>query len=336
MVNPRGQNLRSPVPDAVFPISARPVLAAVIIAVLLILPAGAVNTTATATQTTSAVVPDASFSANTSSGAAPLTVYFTDQSSGDLASWAWSFGDGQSATTQNPTHTYTDPGSYSVTLTVTSRAGLTDTYFESEYITVEDADAVTTTTTTEVTTTVTTATTVTAAFSATPVSGGSPLNVTFTESSTGDIDTYKWDFGDGQQSKTRNPSHVYTVPGKYSVWLTVTGDAGTDVEKKQDYITVTDVTATVTTAATAGSSDMILYIETPGATKTTTAATRTPTSRPATATATSHATTAVAAASSPPPGGSGLLLPVVIVVIIGAVIGAGFLLYRRRYEDELA
>ncbi|MBE0661042.1 MAG: PKD domain-containing protein [Bacteroidales bacterium] len=60
----------------------------------------------------------AAFSADVRSGYAPLTVSFTDQSTGEVQSWNWSFGDGQTSDEQNPGHTYTEPGLYSVSLTV--------------------------------------------------------------------------------------------------------------------------------------------------------------------------------------------------------------------------
>ncbi len=57
------------------------------------------------------------------SGTAPFTVTFTDASSSDVTAWAWDFGDGTSAATQNATHTYTVAGTYTVTLNVTSPSG---------------------------------------------------------------------------------------------------------------------------------------------------------------------------------------------------------------------
>ena len=59
-------------------------------------------------------------------------------------------------------------------------------------------------------------------FSATPLSGPVELEVDFTDTTTGDPDGWLWDFGDGDTSTDQNPSHTYTVPGDYTVSLTVT------------------------------------------------------------------------------------------------------------------
>jgi hypothetical protein len=68
--------------------------------------------------------PTANFSANPASGNAPLTVQFTDESTGSITSWDWSFGDGSAdRSVQNPSHTYTNAGDYTVTLTVTGDGG---------------------------------------------------------------------------------------------------------------------------------------------------------------------------------------------------------------------
>jgi hypothetical protein len=70
-----------------------------------------------------APAPTAGFTASPTSGAAPLGVQFTDTSTGSPTSWAWDFGDGGTATTQNPAHTYAAAGSYTVTLRSTNAAG---------------------------------------------------------------------------------------------------------------------------------------------------------------------------------------------------------------------
>ncbi|WP_292394423.1 PKD domain-containing protein [Methanoculleus sp. UBA303] len=66
--------------------------------------------------------PVAAFSANVTEGDAPLTVAFTDASTG-AAIWSWDFGDGSTSTDRNPVHTYATPGTYTVNLTVTNKAG---------------------------------------------------------------------------------------------------------------------------------------------------------------------------------------------------------------------
>ena len=82
---------------------------------------------------------EASFSATPVSGMAPLTVSFTDLSSGSPTGWLWSFGDGASSSQRSPVHTYDDPGTYSVTLTVT-RPGASDTFTSTNLVRVLDSD----------------------------------------------------------------------------------------------------------------------------------------------------------------------------------------------------
>jgi len=72
-----------------------------------------------------------------------------------------------------------------------------------------------------------------------PADGEAPLTVRFANLSSGDFDTSKWDFGDGIISNLKHTKHVYNSPGVYSVTLTVTGDGGTDIERKEDCISVT-------------------------------------------------------------------------------------------------
>ena len=67
--------------------------------------------------------PVARFSQDTRFGPAPLTVRFTDRSQGDPTGYLWTFGDGATSPEINPVHTYTSPGLYRVSLTVTSDGG---------------------------------------------------------------------------------------------------------------------------------------------------------------------------------------------------------------------
>ncbi len=67
--------------------------------------------------------PTADFSATPTEGAVPLTVTFHDQSEGDITQWNWDFGDGKSSSEQQPVHTYTSVGTFSISLTVTGPNG---------------------------------------------------------------------------------------------------------------------------------------------------------------------------------------------------------------------
>ncbi|MBT8507611.1 hypothetical protein AZH53_04155 [Methanomicrobiaceae archaeon CYW5] len=171
--------------------------------------------------------PVAAFTADVTTGTAPLAVQFTDASTNSPTSWAWTFGDGASSTAQNPSHSYTDPGTYTVTLKATNAAG-TDTETKTGYITVTG-------------TSVPSETTVpVAAFTADTVRGGAPLEVTFSDQSLGNPASWTWYFGDGKTSYDRNPTHTYTGTGTYTVTLRAINALGVDFEQKAGYITVTD------------------------------------------------------------------------------------------------
>ncbi len=164
--------------------------------------------------------PVAEFLASPTSGTLPLAVNFTDQTTGNATSWAWTFGDGGTSTAQNPSHVYTTSGTYSVTLTATGPGG-SDGETKTDLISVAvPAPA--------------------AEFIASPTSGTLPLPVDFTDQSTGDVTSWSWTFGDGGTSTAQNPSHVYTAAGTYSVTLTATGPGGGDGETKTDLITVSE------------------------------------------------------------------------------------------------
>lgn len=81
----------------------------------------------------SSSAPFANFYGTPTSGTAPLTVQFTDQSTGNITSRLWDFGDGQTSTATNPSHTYQNAGTYTVKLTVTG-AGGSNTKIRNNYI----------------------------------------------------------------------------------------------------------------------------------------------------------------------------------------------------------
>ncbi len=182
----------------------------------------------TSTQTITIVTaPTAGFTADVTNGCAPLTVQFTDQSSSNSTSWAWTFEGGNpgTSTTQNPTVTYNTPGTYDVTLTVSNAAGQ-NTITEVGYIVV---------------------TTVPDASFTSSING---VQVDFTNT-TINGDTYSWDFGDGDNSTEENPSHTYNTDGDYVVELTATNECGS-VTSTQTITIITAPTAGFTADVTSG------------------------------------------------------------------------------------
>jgi len=170
------------------------------------------------TTTAAAQAPTAQFGGAPTTGVAPHTVFFTDLSTGSITSWSWDFGDGSNSSLEDPTKVYSAAGSYTVSLTVTGPGG-SDTETKAGYITVNPPAPV-------------------ASFTGTPLTGATPLTVSFTNTSTGSITSRLWDFGDGTTSAVNNPSKTYTVPGTYTVHLTVNGSGGSDTETKVGYVVV--------------------------------------------------------------------------------------------------
>lgn len=78
-----------------------------------------------------------------------------------------------------------------------------------------------------------------AEFIGAPLSGSTPLAVTFTNQSTGSYSAVHWDFGDGHTSTSANPTHVYDTPGTRGVVLTLAWDGGTVVRTRTAYVTAT-------------------------------------------------------------------------------------------------
>ncbi|MFA6361911.1 PKD domain-containing protein [Methanoregula sp.] len=149
---------------------------------------------------------------------APLTVILTDTSMGDITGWSWDFGDGSTSTEQNPVHTYSKTGNYSVLLTVTGPAGK-NTLEEPVFILVGPFEPV-------------------AYFEAIYTSQHAPCSVEFLQYSEGTITQWLWDFGDGTTSTQEKPFHTYLHDGNYTVNLTVTGPAGTSTRSRPSFIHV--------------------------------------------------------------------------------------------------
>jgi PKD repeat protein len=179
-------------------------------------PLGSDSTTRTSLVTVTEPPPSAEFVASSSQGFAPCTLDFTDQSSGTVTSYLWSFGDGATSTSGNPSHTYTLPGAYSVSLQVKGPFGH-NTTSKTDYVVVEDPMPV-------------------AAFHVDTTSGVAPLAVQFTDDSTGLVNAWQWSFGDGASSAQEFPTHTYAAPGTYTVALTASGPSGTNTCTKAGLI----------------------------------------------------------------------------------------------------
>ena len=167
--------------------------------------------------------PSAEFSASPRSGDAPLTVEFTDRSNGSPDSWLWNFGDGGIGTAQNPVYQYQVPGIYTVTLMVKNSYG-TSSKTETGYIAAGMLPS--------------------AQFGGVPTEGFVPLSVQFNDLSTGSPYIWAWNFGDGTGSSAKNPTHLYTEAGEYTVALTVNNSFGSNTRIQTAYIKVKEVART--------------------------------------------------------------------------------------------
>lgn len=134
-----------------------------------------------------------------------LSVNFSDQSSTNPGmNWLWDFGDGNTSTSQNPSHTYTAGGSYTVCLSIVDTCGA-DSSCQVVTVAVGCNSPVSSFT-----------------------SSSSGLAYTFTDGSTNSPTTWAWTFGDGGTSSAKNPTHTYTASGTYQVCLTVTSSCGSN------------------------------------------------------------------------------------------------------------
>jgi PKD repeat protein len=161
--------------------------------------------TITTTQEVPIVTPPmAGFAAIATAGCAPFEVAFMNLSSDNAVNYAWTFEDGNPATStdENPVVLFITEGTFSMTLTVTNAAG-EDTFEQMNYITVSGLPL--------------------PAYDFTTVD----QTVTFNNNSSNSID-YSWDFGDNEGTSTEpNPTYTYTEDGAYTVTLSATNDCGT-------------------------------------------------------------------------------------------------------------
>ncbi len=146
----------------------------------------------------------------------PNTFEFVGSGVG-INTWNWDFGDGNSSSLQSPTHTYAQNGSYDVVLTGTNDCGTAQDIFSVSV----DLPPV-------------------AAFSQNKTEGCAPLSINFLDQSQNNPTEYTWQLlgGSPASSTFHSPFVTYQTPGVYDVILQVSNSSGTDVEVKQNLITV--------------------------------------------------------------------------------------------------
>lgn len=141
----------------------------------------------------------------------------TSTDDGSIASYAWTFEGGDTATGPTASHTFPDSGTYDVTLTVTDDLGATNSVTKEVSVTAPPPNQAPT-----------------AAFTATP--NGLDVDVDAATSADGDgtIASYAWDFGDSGTGEGVTAAHTYAAAGTYTVTLTVADDDGATATATQE------------------------------------------------------------------------------------------------------
>jgi PKD repeat protein len=161
-------------------------------------------------------------SRNPISGDAPLTVEFDSRAyaSENITDFHYDFGDGNTSDEEDPVHTYSSPGIYTVIHRITDALGRQDTEIKKDFVAVGMDQSLH------------------AEFTQTSRFIELGTSAYFYDQSSGEITARHWDFGDGQTSDEQNPRHTYETIGTYTVTLTVSGPGGSDTETEMDFIYV--------------------------------------------------------------------------------------------------
>jgi PKD repeat protein len=173
---------------------------------------------------------------NAGKGCVPQVMNFKSIAN-DATSWLWKFGDGSTLTNQDVTHTYTKKGTYLVTLVAQTANGCSDSAQYGPF-TIGGP---------------------TAAFSSPSAATCAPSLSSFANTSLSAI-KWSWDFGDSSLATLKNPSHIYSSPGSYSVRLVVSDINGcTDTLLRTDYIKVLGPTARFTVSDSAACGQLAVH-----------------------------------------------------------------------------
>ncbi|MEM6264039.1 MAG: PKD domain-containing protein, partial [Bacteroidota bacterium] len=172
--------------------------------------------------------PTVNFGSSRSNACIGQPINFQDSTqigSAPINQWLWDFGDGQVSTSPNPQHTYSTPGSYTITLQVQDTNGCIDLLVRQNAIVISGPNA---------------------DFSADQtLACNPPLSVQFTSVFTG-IGTHFWDFGDGGTSIAANPSHTYNTAGAFTVTHIVQNPIGCrDTVIKTQFINIGQALANI-------------------------------------------------------------------------------------------
>ena len=152
--------------------------------------------------------PRAEFAFSASTADAGEAIFFTSESTGAITSLQWQFGDGTTSTRSAPSHSFANAGTYTVTLRTTGPGGSDST---SAVVTINEV-----------------ASPPSAGFSASDQTINAGETVSFTSSSSGDISSLSWAFGDGTTASGSSTSHTFPTAGSYTVRLTARGPGGSD------------------------------------------------------------------------------------------------------------
>lgn len=170
--------------------------------------------------------PQADFVADTLQSACyPLSVNFTDLSTGDVTQWFWEFGDGNSSIFQNPFNRYTSLGTFDVSLKVVNEAGCADSTIKTAYIQTNGPAA---------------------EIQLSKDSACINEAITFNLINQQNVDDFEWDFGDGTTSKDATTSHAFKRTGTVYFTLSLFDSLGYCRVNLRDSIHIFDISANFT------------------------------------------------------------------------------------------
>jgi PKD repeat protein len=169
--------------------------------------------------------PVAAFTSTCVGGDCVFDATGSTDSDGDITSYTWSFGDGDTAASSSPSHTFTTSGTFDVTLTVTDNGGDSSTVTHQVSVAATNQPPV-------------------ATFTSSCAALVCSFDGTASSDADGTVDAYSWTFGDGTTSEEVSPEHTFGAPGSYSVTLHVIDNSGA-VDTFTQQVTVSATAANI-------------------------------------------------------------------------------------------